>query len=149
MNTSVNTTPEDGDAGASEANAMLYKTVLSEIEQRWNAAAQTWDIKALAGIYSDNALFFGLLPKLYIGRPEIEQYFGSYTDVLEGVTLSLFDQSIRALGNGMFMAQGFGNIVNRRQDGTVVENTVRSSFVVVENRKEWEIALHHFSNMPV
>ncbi|AMM86021.1 hypothetical protein AZF01_18060 [Martelella sp. AD-3] len=34
------------------------------------------------------------------------------------------------------------------QYGTVVGNTVRSSFVVTENRKEWEIALRHFSDVP-
>ncbi|MBX4935876.1 hypothetical protein J2J98_29790 (plasmid) [Rhizobium bangladeshense] len=54
---------------------------------------------------------------------------------------------MRSLGKGVFMAQGFGNIVNRHLDGTILRNRVRSSFVVVETEDEWLIALHHFSSL--
>ena len=124
----------------------MYDIILQKIEQRWNDAAAAWDSKALARIYTRDALFFGLLPRLYVGRPEVEEYFGSYKEILQGVTLSLVDQNIRPLGDGVFIAQGFGNIVNRHLDGAVAHNRVRSSFVVVETEGEWLIALHHFSN---
>lgn len=125
----------------------MHNTVLDQIQKRWNDAAAAWDIKALARIYSKDALFFGLLPRLYIGRPEVEEYFGSYLDKLQGVTLTLVNQNIRSLDDGVFAAQGFGDIVNRYFDGSIVRNMVRSSFVIVENAGEWEIALHHFSEL--
>ncbi|GES53530.1 uncharacterized protein (TIGR02246 family) [Rhizobium sp. ERR 1071] len=125
----------------------MHDMILNEIQQRWNDAAAIWDSKALARIYTSDAVFFGLLPRLYVGRAEVEEYFGSYEGSLRGVTLSLVDQNIRSLGKGVFIAQGFGNIVNHHLDGTILRNRVRSSFVVVETEDEWLIALHHFSNL--
>ncbi len=125
----------------------MHDMVLTEIQQRWNDAAASWDSKALARIYTSDAVFFGLLPRLYVGRPEVEEYFGSYETFLQGVTLSLVDQHIRPLGEGVFIAQGFGDIVNRHLDGRIVHNRVRSSLVVVETEGEWLIALHHFSTL--
>ncbi|WP_370879997.1 MULTISPECIES: YybH family protein [Shinella] len=125
----------------------MHDIILDEIQQRWNAAAATWDSKALARIYTGDAVFFGLLPRLYVGRSEVEEYFDSYRNTLRGVTLSLVDQNIRAFGVGALIAQGFGNIINRHLDGTIVHNRVRSSFVVVNTKGEWQIALHHFSTL--
>lgn len=125
----------------------MHQNVLDQIQSRWNQAAATWDVKALAQIYTPDALFFGLLPKLYIGRSEIEEYFESYQVILESVTLNLVDQNTRSLGPHAFSAQGYGRIVNRYRDGSIVPNTVRSSFVVVEKNGDWEISLHHFSNL--
>ncbi len=125
----------------------MHDIILNKIQQRWNDAAATWDSKALARIYTDDAVFFGLLPRLYVGRSEVEEYFRSYEGVLQGVTLSLVDQNVRFLGEGLFIAQGFGNIVNHHLDGTIVHNRVRTSFVVVETEGGWLIALHHFSSL--
>lgn len=125
----------------------MHDLILNEIKQRWNEAAATWDSKALARIYTRDAVFFGLLPRLYVGRTEVEEYFDHYQGLLRSVTLSLVDQNIRSLSKGTFIAQGFGDIVNRHLDGTIVHNRVRSSFVVVETEGEWLIALHHFSSL--
>ena len=132
---------------STQNNSQMHRTILDQIQNRWNQAASTWDVKALAQIYTPDALFFGLLPKLYIGRVQIEEYFGSYQIVLESVTLDLVDQNTRPLGSGAFSAQGFGRILNRYRDGSVVPNTVRSSFVVVQTADRWEISLHHFSDL--
>lgn len=43
----------------------MHKAALDQIQNRWNAASDTWNIKALAQIYTHDALFFGLLPKLF------------------------------------------------------------------------------------
>ena len=128
-------------------NSQMHGAVLAEIQKRWNVAASTWDIKALSQIYSRDALFFGLLPNLYIGRAEIEKYFGSYLEVLNSVTLTLLEQNTRALGPSVFAAQGFGEIFNRRHDGSITTGKVRSSFVIVNVDGVWEISLHHFSEV--
>lgn len=125
----------------------MHQNVLSHIQERWNLAAATWNIKELAQIYTSDAVFFGLLPKLYVGRAEIEEYFASYKLILERVTLELVDQRMRPLGPHAFSAQGYGRIVNHYRDGSTIPNTVRSSFVFVEMHDGWEISLHHFSNL--
>ncbi|TSE13419.1 SgcJ/EcaC family oxidoreductase [Mesorhizobium intechi] len=125
----------------------MHDTILDNIQTRWNAAAATWDPKALARIYTKDAVFFGLLPRLYVGRSEIEEYFGSYRLILEKVELTLVDQNTRPMGPDVFAAQGFGNILNYNFDGTVIKNVVRSSFVIVSKSNEWQIALHHFSEL--
>jgi len=95
----------------------MHDIILNEIQQRWNDAAAIWDSKALARIYTSDAVFFGLLPRHYMGRAQVEEYFRSYEGVLQAVTLSLVDQNVRA------------------------------SFVVKKIECEWLIALHHFSNV--
>lgn len=125
----------------------MHRTILEDIQSRWNAAAAAWDPKALARVYTGDAVFFGLLPRLYIGRSEIEEYFGSYQSILEKVVLTLIDQNTRPVGPNAFAAQGFGNILNYNFNGTVSKNIVRSSLVIVEKAGEWQIALHHFSEL--
>lgn len=125
----------------------MHLTILDHIQARWNAAAATWDPKALASIYTNDAVFFGLLPRLYVGRSEIEEYFGSYKLILEKVVLDLVDQNLRPMGRHVFATQGFGNILNHNYDGTVTRNVVRSSFVIVQQAGGWQIALHHFSEL--
>jgi uncharacterized protein (TIGR02246 family) len=130
-----------------EEDAQVHGPALAEIQDRWNAAASTWDIKALSQLYSEDALFFGLRPKFYVGRDAIEEYFSSYRDVLKSVRLKFFEERTRSIGKGIFAAQGFGDILNQRQDGTTIANTVRFSFVIVETEGSWQILLHHFSDV--
>ncbi|MET3616176.1 uncharacterized protein (TIGR02246 family) [Rhizobium aquaticum] len=125
----------------------MHEAALNRIEQRWNEASDKWDIKALARIYSSDALFFGLLPRLYIGRSEIEEYFGSYQITLKRVRLTLVDQKTRPLSETAFAAQGFGDIINYYHDGSVVKNRVRTSFVIENGAGDWQISLHHFSDL--
>jgi uncharacterized protein (TIGR02246 family) len=125
----------------------MHLEILDNIQTRWNAAASAWDPKALAQIYTNDAMFFGLRPRLYIGRSEIEEYFASYRSTLKKVVLTLVDQNTRQTGSDVFAAQGFGNILNHDFNGTVTRNVVRSSFVIVGKGEEWQIALHHFSEL--
>tara|TARA_R110000850_G_scaffold154896_2_gene278774 strand:+ start:699 stop:1133 length:435 start_codon:yes stop_codon:yes gene_type:complete len=135
------------DMSSHTSDLPAHQAVLDEIQARWNCAAATWDAKGLASIYSEDALFFGLLPRLYVGRPQIEEYFGSYQGTLECVSLTLVDQNTRTLAPGVFSAQGFGDIVNRHYDGGIVPRRVRSSFVIADRGGRWQILLHHFSRM--
>ena len=127
---------------------MSTEIVKDEIEAKWNAAASTWDVQALARLYTRDAVFFGLLPKLYIGRSEVERYFSTYRAALRGVTLSLVEQEIRVLAPEAFAAQGFGDLLNYRSIGDVQPNRVRTSLVVVRADGQWRISLHHFSQIP-
>lgn len=130
------------------ANPQAHGAVLADIQKRWNAAASTWDIKALVEIYSADAMFFGLLPQLFVGRSEIEDYFRSYQDVLDSVTLTLVEEHTRTLSQDVFAAQGFADVLNKRQDSTVALSKIRFSFVLTNASDTWQISLHHFSKVP-
>ena len=126
----------------------ISSVLKDEIEAGWNAAAATWDPEALTGLYTKDAIFFGLLPKFYVGRSEIHEYFSSYVDVLKGVSLELVEQEVRPLSPEAFVAQGFGHLKNYRKDGNLLENRVRTTLVVRRVGERWMISLHHFSNVP-
>ncbi|WP_421697354.1 YybH family protein [Ancylobacter sp.] len=123
-------------------------SVTKEVESRWNAAASPWDAVALAGLYNDDALFFGLLPEFFVGRSAIEAYFSYYVGLYSGVTLSLVDQEVREISPTIIAAQGFGDIRNTRCDGLVVASRVRTSLVMTRSAQGWGISLHHFSHIP-
>ena len=133
---------------AGESSEALLEIIKASVEARWNAAAAAWDVKALALTYTREALLFGLLPDLYVGRLEIERYFNAYKDTITGVSLDLVEQEIRQLAPEVFAAQGFGHIINYRSDSLVKPNRVRTSLVIVRADGEWLISLHHFSQVP-
>jgi uncharacterized protein (TIGR02246 family) len=123
-------------------------TVVKEIEARWNAAASPWDPRALARLYTDDAVFFGLLPTFYVGPAEIQRYFAASSDTQRSVSLNLVDQQVRAIGQSSLATQGFGDIISYRTSGDVVPIRLRTSLVIVKNDGEWKIMLHHFSEVP-
>ena len=123
-------------------------TVVKEIEARWNAAASPWDPQALSRLYTEDAVFFGLLPTFYVGPAEIQRYFGASSDIQRSVSLSFVDQQVRAIGQSAVATQGFGEITSYRTSGDVVPNRLRTSLVIVEKDGEWKIMLHHFSVVP-
>lgn len=127
---------------------MSLLSVTNDVETRWNAAASPWDAAALADIYNDDALFFGLLPEFFVGRRAIEAYFSHYVGLYSGVSLSLVDQEIREISPSIVAAQGFGEIRNTHCDGLVVSSRVRTSLVMTRSATGWGISLHHFSHIP-
>jgi len=127
---------------------MSPKIVKEEIEAQWNAAAAVWNTSALADLYADDALFFGLLPDHYVGREAIERYFAHYKPSLQGVALDLVEQELRHVAPDLIVAQGFGNIRNVRSSGEVVPNRVRTSLLMAKVGEDWRILLHHFSQVP-
>jgi uncharacterized protein (TIGR02246 family) len=127
---------------------MSLLSIMDDVEARWNAAASPWDASALADIYDDDALFFGLLPELFVGRRAIEAYFSHYVGLYSGVSLNLVDQDIREISPSIVAAQGFGEIQNTHANGQVVAVRVRTSLVMSRSAKGWGICLHHFSHIP-
>ena len=139
---------DESGRAAGDPQVALLEIIKNRIEARWNAAASVWDVKALARVYTREALFFGLLPELYVGRLEIERYFSAYKDIIRGVSLDLVEQETRQLAPSVFVAQGFGHIVNYHSDFIVKANRVRTSLVVERVEGQWLICLHHFSHVP-
>jgi uncharacterized protein (TIGR02246 family) len=139
---------EESGSSAGRSRHAPLAIIKDAVEARWNAAASLWEVNALAGLYTRDALFFGLLPDLYVGRSEIERYFDSYRNIVTGVSLNLVEQHTRQLTPDAFVAQGFGQILNYRSNSAIELNRVRTSLVIVRVEGEWLISLHHFSHVP-
>lgn len=122
------------------------RAALSAVAMQWSEAAQDWDPAKFAAIYTDDALFFGGQPTLYVGADQIRGYFATQVGIIHSVTLRLVDQHVRELANGIFLAQGRGISRVQLVSGLARESVQRTTWVVVQQGSQWKLAQHHFSN---
>ena len=54
-------------------------------------------------------MFYGGRPGHAVGRSKVREYFDSYVGTLAAARLSLVDQELRKLGEGLYLAQGLLN----------------------------------------
>lgn len=83
------------------------ETALRAVEHDWNAAAKDWNSAGLAALYTNDALFYGGRPGHAVGHAKVREYFSSYVGTLAAARLSLVDQQLRKLGEGVYLAQGY------------------------------------------
>lgn len=121
---------------------------LESIESRWGSAAATWDPDKFAALYTDDALFFGGLPSLYVGSTEIHKYFSYYVGTVKAASIKFVDQQVRKLGPDAFLFQGFGNFHVTLTSGAEFDSVQRTTLLIVRQAGEWKIAQHHFSTQP-
>jgi uncharacterized protein (TIGR02246 family) len=123
-------------------------SALAAVQAAWNAAGQRWDAIALAGIYTEDAVFFGGRPGHSVGLPAIREYFESYVGVIESAALDLIDQHIMKMAPGCYLAQGCGNFSFVLAGGQSTRSLLRTTLVIVAEGERWKIRLHHFSASP-
>ncbi len=154
---SVNLAPQEGDApmvehlenaASSMIGSCLAREALASVEEQWNAAAFTWDVEALAMIYTEDAVMFGGRPGLTSGRQQIRQYFASYRHILRSTTLQLIEQQVIELGPDTFVAQGFGAFEFTLMNGRRSETVLRTTLTIVKREGRWRVVRHHFSPTP-
>ena len=121
---------------------------LRSVEHDWNAAAQNWNTAGLAALYTEDAVFYGGRPAHSIGRAEIRRYFDTYEGMFSKVRLALVDQELRALGDGVVLAQGYAAFDFVLAAGGATRAVLRSTLVLVRRPEGWRIAQHHFSATP-
>lgn len=121
--------------------------LLEALAARWSRAASTWDVAALTGLYTDDALLFGGRPGLAAGRAAVGDYFGSYQGVIRSATLELVEQHILAIDEAGFFAQGFAEFGFALASGTRTRARLRTSLLVIREAGG-RIRAHHFSPIP-
>ncbi|MDB5856378.1 MAG: hypothetical protein JWQ76_67 [Ramlibacter sp.] len=137
----------DGE-GAVAAAPPRAEQALQEVLASWNRAAESWDVEALAALYTEDALMFGGRPGLAVGVAGMRGYFGSYVDVLASAHLALVDQYLVELAPEVYLAQGFGVFKFGRVDGGQTGTTMRTTLVIARRDGRWKIRQHHFSSIP-
>jgi uncharacterized protein (TIGR02246 family) len=124
------------------------ETALRAVEHDWNAAAKDWNSAGLAALYTDDALFYGGRPGHAVGHAKVCEYFDSYVGTLAAARLSLVDQELRKLGEGVYLAQGYAEFDFDLTVGGSTRAVLRSTLVLISQPSGWRIAQHHFSSPP-
>jgi len=121
---------------------------LRAVEHDWNAAAKDWNSAGLTALYTDDAMFYGGRPGHAVGRGKVREYFDSYVGTLAAARLSLVDQELRKLGEGLYLAQGYAEFDFDLTAGGSTRAVLRSTLVLTRQPEGWRIAQHHFSSPP-
>jgi SnoaL-like domain len=90
--------------------------------------------------------FFGGRPGHAVGRAKVREYFDSYVGTLAAARLSLVDQELRKLGEGVYPAQGYAAFDFDLTAGGGTRTVLRSPLVLTRRPEGWRIAQHHFSS---
>jgi uncharacterized protein (TIGR02246 family) len=113
-----------------------------QLGDRWVDAFNRADVDALARLYTDDILFFGSLPDLYVGHAGVRDYLASVLPA--GVQVQLVDRRFVDVADGIVAMSGLLNGAwasgERRQ--------YRLTWTLVERDGDWLIALHHGSLRP-
>ena len=112
----------------------------SDMPARWSAAFAEMSPKALAALYTRDALFYGSTPALCRGPAAIEGYFSvlpkmnlpavAFSDV---VSVTLAPEVVALAALATFSAEGFGPV------------SMRLTWTLMREDGEWKIASHHVS----
>ena len=122
---------------------------LRQVLAGWNAAAASWNVEALAAMYTADVVMFGGLAHHSVGIEGMRQYFGAYVDQLASAHLTLTDQHILPVGPDSYLAQGFGTFRFQRVGGRQTGTTMRTSWLLQrQGDGAWRIRQHHFSTIP-
>ena len=116
--------------------ALQERQVAADLRARWSAAFARRDVGALAGLYTDDALFFGSRPELFRGREGVATYFrGLAADVI----LEAFEApDIVAITPEVFVTAGYWRFTFAGET-----RFYRLTWVVVARAGRWLIAQHH------
>jgi len=124
------------------------EAALRAVERDWNTAARHWDCAALAGLYTEDAVFYGGRVGHSVGWAAIRAYFESYAALFTSVRLALVEQELRAPGPDCWLAQGYAAFAFDMKDGGSSQAKLRSTLVLVNKPEGWRILQHHFSATP-
>ncbi|MEU4953282.1 SgcJ/EcaC family oxidoreductase [Streptomyces lavendulae] len=119
--------------------------VLAEVLETWRAAFDERRVDDLVDLFSDDALFQGLSPRLLAGRDEIRTY---YANVPPGTTATVEVLHSRPLAAEALA--GFADVTFRTvtpQDPAGTPLPVRLSVIAQHLDDSWRIRQYHVSRV--
>ena len=112
------------------------------MQRRWSEAFARADADALASLYTEDALFFGSMPDLYLQRSGVRRYFETLPKGYEGAAFG--ETHAVEIGHDVIASAGFVTFTGER-DGKHFSLLYRMSWTLVRTGAEWRIASHHAS----
>ena len=118
-------------------------TVVDEIAADWIRYGLAGDRVRLVNLYKDDAIFFGALPNMYVGRSGVAGYFE--VAPLSALTTVRFDwQAVRFITQSVINAGGLAYF-GMDLDGEAITWRFGISWMLVKSGAHWQIAAHHAS----
>jgi uncharacterized protein (TIGR02246 family) len=115
---------------------------VGEMQRRWADAFARADADALAALYTDDALFFGSMPDLYLGASGVRRYFETLPKGYENAAFT--DTEAVEIGADLIVSAGFVTFTGEH-DGERFSVLYRMSWTLVRAGGNWRIASHHAS----
>jgi len=117
--------------------------VVERIETLWSTANLQGDIDAILALYAEDALFFGSLPHLFVGRRGIREYFQS-VPLSAARGIAFFDRQVRVIHDDAIASATYVNFDLELPSGPA-RWRFGISWTLVAQRSSWLIASHHAS----
>lgn len=118
-------------------------SVVERMEALWSGASLRDDVDSILALYTEDALFFGSLPRLFVGHQGIREYFGS-VPLSAARGISFFDRQVRILNEAAIASAAYVDF-----DLALASGAARwrygVSWTLIRRRGDWKIASHHAS----
>ena len=116
--------------------------IVAQMQGRWTEAFARADAEALAALYTDDALFFGSMPDLYLGASGVRRYFETLPKGYENAAFA--DTQAVEIGADLIVSAGFVTFTGERNRERF-SLLYRMSWTLVRSGDHWRIASHHAS----
>ena len=115
---------------------------VSAIMEKWAFRFSAFDVKAIASLYSKNALFFGSNPTLYRGNDGVAAYFDGLPP-WSSRTAQFTDVTAVQAGSEVISVAATATFLASELDSPL---TVKLTWVIVREDGDWKIVNHHVSS---
>jgi len=131
------------------AAPMVHADVASDVRAattRWVDAFNRKSSQDIVALYGKDAVFFGTSSPVLRDSPElVKDYFKSLPTLGDAV-ITVSDSRVQVYGN-VAVHTGFYTR-SSAQDGKLVQNPARFTFVYEQRNGQWVIVNHHSSALP-
>lgn len=131
------------------ASAPLFANTAQDVEaatQQWIAAFNRKSTVDIVALYAKDAVFFGTTSPVLRDTPElVKDYFKSLPSLGDS-TIAVGEHRVQVFGD-VAINTGFYTR-SSTQDGKVVQNPARFTFVYQLRQGKWMIVEHHSSALP-
>jgi uncharacterized protein (TIGR02246 family) len=116
--------------------------VVAQMQRRWAEAFARADADVLASLYTEDALFFGSMPDLYLQRSGVRRYFETLPKGYEGAAFG--ETQAVEINPNLIVAAGFVTFTGER-GGERFCLLYRMSWTLTRSGEDWRIVSHHAS----
>ncbi|MEU6345679.1 SgcJ/EcaC family oxidoreductase [Streptomyces sp. NPDC046977] len=113
---------------------------LHDVLSRWQAAFDTHQNDAMAGLFTSDALFQGFGPEVLAGRDAVRDYYAAVPEVRRAHI-----GKVHAYAIGEEVAGGFADVTFKDPDGWAA--SVHLSLVLQREGGDWLIRQYHVSRV--
>lgn len=124
-------------------NVTTATELAADIEKRWSARSLAGDIDGLLPMFTEDSIFFGSLPQMFIGREGIRDYL-TQANMSAARGVKFFNRQVRVLTPDVFTTSSFV-FFDLELEGKPVRWRFGITWTVIRRDGDWKIALHHAS----